>query len=98
MCERNEDKHGLVQDLVSLVFRHELYSTAVVQSVRKLDEYDSDIIIEGEKDPLEIFTDGDRIVLRKYSNSCVFCGEGEDIIEFNGKHICPKCLKGVKGL
>lgn len=51
-----------------------------------------------EKDPLEIFTDGDRIVLRKYSNSCVFCGEGEDIIEFNGKHICPKCLKGVKGL
>ncbi len=51
-----------------------------------------------ERDPLEIFTDGDRIVLRKYSNSCVFCGEGEDIIDFNGKSICPKCLKEIKDL
>ncbi len=49
-----------------------------------------------ERDPLEIFTDGDRIVLKKYSNSCVFCGEGEDIIDFNGKCICPKCLEEVK--
>ena len=34
-----------------------------------------------EKDPLEIFTDQGSIVLKKYSNTCVFCGEGEDIIE-----------------
>ncbi|MBQ8623765.1 MAG: AbrB/MazE/SpoVT family DNA-binding domain-containing protein [Oscillospiraceae bacterium] len=51
-----------------------------------------------EKDPLEIFTDGDRIVLKKYSNSCIFCGEGEDIIEFGGKHLCPNCLKEIKNL
>ena len=26
------------------------------------------------KDPLEIFVDGDTIVLRKYQPKCVFCG------------------------
>lgn len=51
-----------------------------------------------EKDPLEIFTDNDSIVLKKYSNTCVFCNEGEDIIEFNGKHICPACLEKIKNM
>lgn len=51
-----------------------------------------------EKDPLEIFTDNDSIVLKKYSNTCVFCSEGEDIIEFNGKHICPACLEKIKNM
>ncbi len=49
-----------------------------------------------ERDPLEIFTDGDRIVLKKYSNSCVFCGEGEDVVDFNDKCICPACLAKIK--
>lgn len=51
-----------------------------------------------ERDPLEIFTDGDRIVLKKYANSCVFCGEGEDVINFNEKCICPACLEKLKGM
>ncbi|MCC8195574.1 MAG: AbrB/MazE/SpoVT family DNA-binding domain-containing protein [Oscillospiraceae bacterium] len=48
------------------------------------------------KDPIEILTDGDNIILRKYSNSCALCGEGEDIIPFGNKHICPACLKKIK--
>ena len=28
------------------------------------------------KDPLEIFVDGDSIVLSKYQSACVFCGSG----------------------
>ncbi len=51
-----------------------------------------------EKDPLEIFTDQGSIVLKKYSNTCVFCGEGEDIISFEGKHICPACLEKIKNM
>ncbi len=51
-----------------------------------------------EKDPLEIFTDGDRIILKKYSNTCIFCGEGENVVEYSGKCICPGCLKNIKGL
>ena len=51
-----------------------------------------------EKDPLEIFTDQGSIVLKKYSNTYVFCGEGEDIIEFGGKHICPACFEKIKNM
>lgn len=37
------------------------------------------------KDGLEIFTDGDRIILRKYEPGFVFCNETEDITEFSGE-------------
>ncbi len=50
------------------------------------------------KDAVEIYTDRDTIVLRKYSDSCVFCTEKEDLAEFEGKHICPECLKKLKGI
>lgn len=45
------------------------------------------------KDPLEIYTDGDRIVLKKYESSCVFCSSTEDIFDFNGKTVCRDCAK-----
>ncbi len=50
------------------------------------------------KDPLEIFVDGDQVILKKYEPTCVFCGEGKDIKNFNGKNICPSCIKKIKRL
>ena len=38
------------------------------------------------KDALEIYVDGDHIVLKKYEPSCVFCGNAKDIIHFKGKN------------
>jgi len=46
--------------------------------------------------PLEIFTDGESIVLRKYraQGACVFCGEiSPDAVLLHGKYICPACRK-----
>ena len=43
-------------------------------------------------DPIEVFTDGDSIVLRKYRKRCVFCGAEEGVTEFKGKQICKECL------
>ncbi|WP_197029295.1 AbrB/MazE/SpoVT family DNA-binding domain-containing protein [Alicyclobacillus macrosporangiidus] len=43
------------------------------------------------KDGMEIFTDGDRIVLRKYERGCIFCAEAEDVQEFRGKMVCSAC-------
>ena len=37
------------------------------------------------KDALEIYVDGDHIVLKKYEPSCVFCGNAKDIIHFKGR-------------
>lgn len=49
-----------------------------------------------ERDPLEIYVDGDAIVIKKYQSVCVFCGSAHDTVKFKGKSICPECLKGVQ--
>ncbi len=50
------------------------------------------------EDSLEIFTDGRNIVLKKYSPSCIFCGEDEDVKMIKGKYICRNCLNEIKKL
>ncbi len=50
------------------------------------------------KDPLEIFVDEDSIVLKKYEPSCIFCGSADDIIVYDGKNICKKCVAELKKL
>lgn len=45
------------------------------------------------KDPLEIFVDGESIFLRKYQNSCLFCDNSSDLVEFKGKKICKECIE-----
>ena len=46
-------------------------------------------------DPLEIFVDGDRIVLKKYSPGCVFCGIVDNLIVVQDKRICRRCVDGI---
>lgn len=43
------------------------------------------------KDPLEIFIQGDAIVLAKYQPVCVFCGRSSRIETFKGKSVCQDC-------
>ncbi len=47
-------------------------------------------------DPIEIFTNDDSIVLKKYSNrrTCIFCGEAEldKLIEKGVSCVCNKCV------
>ncbi len=50
------------------------------------------------KDPIEIYTDDDKIILKKFQRTCVFCGSPEDIVLFNDKAICPDCLKKLKNM
>jgi transcriptional pleiotropic regulator of transition state genes len=52
-----------------------------------------------DDDPLEVFTEEDRIILRKYNPGCHICGtvDGE-LKTFKGKNLCPDCVKGIKAL
>ena len=50
-----------------------------------------------ERDSIEIFVDGNQIVLKKYSPSCIFCGEADDVREFKGKLVCSKCIGELSG-
>ncbi|MBE6662636.1 MAG: AbrB/MazE/SpoVT family DNA-binding domain-containing protein [Ruminococcaceae bacterium] len=52
----------------------------------------------GEKDAVEIFTDGDKIILRKYQPACIFCGDAEDVVLFEGKKVCAACIKKMQQL
>ena len=68
--------------------------------VRKVDELGRVVLpIElrrtldiNEKDSLEIFVDGSQIMLKKYEPACIFCQASTDIVTYNGKNICKKCL------
>lgn len=48
------------------------------------------------KDSLEIFTEGNTVILRKYEPVCIFCGEGKKITNYKGKNICEACLRELK--
>ena len=50
------------------------------------------------KDALEIYVDGDHIVLKKYEPSCVFCGNAKDIQTIHGKNVCSNCITEMKSL
>lgn len=60
--------------------------------VRKVDELGRIVLpIEmrrtldiAEKDTLEIYVEGDSIILRKFQAACVFCDSAKDIINFKG--------------
>lgn len=74
--------------------------------VRRLDELGRVVIpIElrnkfniSERDPIEIFVEGKNIVLKKYENNCVFCGNTRNLSEYKGKNICNTCLKKLNSL
>ena len=71
--------------------------------VRKVDELGRIVIPKElrksmdikESDPIEIFTDNDSIILKKYTPFCVFCGSSHGIVNFIGKNICSECAKRI---
>ena len=74
--------------------------------VRKLDELGRVVIpkeirnkldIE-EKDPIEIYIDGNSIILKKFESGCIFCNNSKDLSTFKDKLICSKCLDKITNL
>lgn len=80
-----------------------LKSTGIV---RKVDELGRVVIpIElrrtlriSERDSLEIYVDGERIILKKYEPACIFCGNAENVIHFKEKIVCKNCLEELEEL
>lgn len=71
--------------------------------VRKIDELGRVVLpIElrrtmgiAEKDPLEIYIDSEKIILKKYEPACVFCGNASDVQVFHGKNVCRECATAM---
>ncbi|WP_284703623.1 AbrB/MazE/SpoVT family DNA-binding domain-containing protein [Clostridium swellfunianum] len=49
-----------------------------------------------EGTPLEIYVDGQAVVLKKYQASCIFCGEAAEVKDYKGKKVCKGCLKELR--
>jgi transcriptional pleiotropic regulator of transition state genes len=71
--------------------------------VRKVDELGR-IVIPVElrrilgidiKDSLEIFTDDEYVVLKKFSPLCYLCGSPNELVVFKEKNVCQECIKGL---
>lgn len=50
-----------------------------------------------ERDELEIYVDGDSVILRKHEAKCIFCG-GTALYQYRGKNICAECMESLAKL
>lgn len=73
--------------------------------VRKLDQLNrlvipKELIITHKLEnnaALEIFTEGENIVLRKYNPGCVICDSMDELTNYKSKKICRSCKDGLHG-
>ena len=71
--------------------------------VRKVDELGRIVLpIElrrtldiAERDELEIYLDEDKIVLKRYEPSCIFCGNVKKLASFRGRNVCMDCIHSL---
>jgi transcriptional pleiotropic regulator of transition state genes len=50
-----------------------------------------------ERDPLEIYVKGERIILSKPVNQCVFCGKTRNLETFHEREVCASCRSELSG-
>jgi transcriptional pleiotropic regulator of transition state genes len=48
-----------------------------------------------ERDALEFFVEDDKIILKKYEPACMFCRNVIDVVVFEGRNICRKCIQKI---
>jgi len=72
--------------------------------VRKIDELGRVVIpIEirntfmlDEGDGVEVYTENEKIILRKYYEGCIYCGSKKKVYKLLEKPICEKCIEKIK--
>jgi len=72
--------------------------------VRKVDELGRIVLpIElrrtldiAERDELEIYLDDDKVVLKKYEPSCIFCGSSCGLVSYHGRNVCMERIENIR--
>lgn len=78
-------------------------STGVVRKIDELGRIVLPIEIRNNldiksRDAVEIFVDANKIILKKYEPSCIFCGNAGDVEQFGGKLVCKDCIEKIKNM
>ena len=75
--------------------------------VRKVDELGRVVIpkemrqqlgIENDVDSFEIFTEGNKLILRKYQPTCIFCGSPDELFRMDGHLVCIDCIDRLNAM
>ena len=74
--------------------------------VRKVDELGRIVLpIElrrtldiAERDELEIYLDDDKVILKKYEPSCIFCGSSCGLVTYHGRNVCMDCIENMSNI
>ena len=51
-----------------------------------------------EGSPIEMFIEGDKLILSRVYKGCYLCGANAEVKDFNGKFICAACIEKIKAL
>ena len=46
-------------------------------------------------DALEIFTEDNKVILKKYQPACIFCGNARDISSYKERNVCESCAREI---
>ena len=47
----------------------------------------------GERDALEIYTNNEEIILKKYEPTCIFMGTTDDLIDYKGRKVSKQAIQ-----
>ncbi len=48
-----------------------------------------------ERDELEIYLDDDKVVLKKFEPSCIFCAANRNLVSYHGRNVCMDCIQNL---
>ena len=74
-------------------------STGMVREVDKMGrvvipkEIRRQLKVENDVDSFEIYMDDDKVILKKYQPTCIFCDSLADSVEFGGYNVCKDCIE-----
>lgn len=74
-------------------------STGMIRAVDKMGrvvipkEIRSQLKVENDVDSFEIYMDGDKVILKKYRPTCIFCDSLIDNVQYEGYSVCKECIE-----
>ena len=92
-CECNGSSKG----------KYHMKSTGIIRKVDDLGRIVLPIEIRrtldiAERDELEIYLDDDKVVLKKYEPSCIFCGSSCGLVTYHGRNVCMECIENMSNI
>ena len=78
-------------------------STGIVRKVEELGRIVLPIELRrtldiAERDELEIYLDDDKVILKKYEPSCIFCGSSCGLVSYHGRNVCMECIENMSNI